>query len=268
MARRNLSLVAGSAIVAMLALAAAFGPLLVRADPLAIDLTQVLAPPGRSHWLGCDALGRDMLARVLWGARLSLMVSTTVVVLSLAAGSIVGGAAALAGGRVDSLVMRLVDIVLAFPGFLLAIALAAILGPGLVDLVVALSAMGWTGYARLVRGEVLSLREREYVEAARALGAHPGRLLFRHLLPGLASPVAVQATFGVGGIIIAEAALSFLGLGALPPAPSWGNMLDAGRAFLLVAPHLTTAPAVAIGASVLGFNLLGDGLARALGRRG
>ena len=266
MARRNLSLVAGGAIVAMLALAAAFGPLLVRADPLAIDLTQVLAPPGRSHWLGCDALGRDMLARVLWGARLSLMVSTTVVVLSLAAGSIVGGAAALAGGRVDSLVMRLVDIVLAFPGFLLAIALAAILGPGLVDLVVALSAMGWTGYARLVRGEVLSLREREYVEAARALGAHPGRLLFRHLLPGLASPVAVQATFGVGGIIIA--ALSFLGLGALPPAPSWGNMLDAGRAFLLVAPHLTTAPAVAIGASVLGFNLLGDGLARALGRRG
>src|SRR5712675_2189683 len=166
MARRNLSLVAGGAIVAMLALAAAFGPLLVRADPLAIDLTQVLAP-------------------VLWGARLSLMVSTTVVVLSLAAGSIVGGAAALAGGRVDSLVMRLVDIVLAFPGFLLAIALAAILGPGLVDLVVALTAMGWTGYARLVRGEVLSLREREYVEAARALGAPPGRLLFCHLLPGL-----------------------------------------------------------------------------------
>src|SRR5713101_7853516 len=204
MARRNLSLVAGGAIVAMLALAAAFGPLLVRADPLAIDLTQVRAPPGRGHWLGCDALGRDMLARVLWGARLSLMVSTTVVMLSLAAGSIVGGAAALAGGRVDSLVMRLVDIVLAFPGFLLAIALAAILGPGLVDLVVALSAMGWTGYARLVRGEVLSLREREYVEAARALGAHPSRLLFCHLLPGLASPVAVQATFGVGGIIIAE----------------------------------------------------------------
>jgi peptide/nickel transport system permease protein len=267
MARRNLSLVAGGAIVATLALAAALGPLVVRADPLAIDLTRVLAPPGRGHWLGCDALGRDMLARVLWGARLSLMVSTTVVMLSLAAGSLVGGAAALAGGRVDSMVMRLVDVVLAFPGFLLAIALAAILGPGLVDLVVALSAMGWTGYARLVRGEVLSLREREYVEAARALGAPPGRLLFRHLLPGLAGPVAVQATFGVGGIIIAEAALSFLGLGALPPAPSWGNMLGTGRAFLLVAPHLTTAPAVAIGASVLGFNLLGDGLARAVGRR-
>lgn len=266
MPRRNLSLVAGGAIVAILALAAALGPLVVRADPLAIDLAQVLAPPSHGHWLGCDALGRDVLARVLWSARLSLAVSTTVVMLSLATGSIIGGAAALAGGRVDSLVMRLVDVVLAFPGFLLAIALAAILGPGIVDLVLALSAMGWTGYARLVRGEVLSLREREYVEAARSLGAPPGRLLFRHLLPGLAGPVAVQATFGVGGIIIAEAALSFLGLGALPPAPSWGNMLDTGRAFLLVAPHMTTAPAVAIGASVLGFNLLGDGLARAVGR--
>jgi peptide/nickel transport system permease protein len=267
MARPNPSLIAGGAIVVLLALAAALGPLLVRADPLAIDLTRVLAPPGRGHWLGCDALGRDMLARVLWGARLSLTVSTTVVLLSLAVGSIVGGASALAGGHVDSVVIRLVDIVLAFPGFLLAIALAAILGPGVVDLVVALTAMGWTGYARLVRGEVLSLREREYVEAARALGAPPGRLLFRHLLPGLAGPVAVQAIFGIGGIIIAEAALSFLGLGALPPAPSWGNMLDAGRAFLLVAPHLTTAPGVAIGLSVLGFNLLGDGLAQAVGRR-
>jgi peptide/nickel transport system permease protein len=266
--RRNPSLIAGGAIVATLALAAAAGPLLVRIDPLAIDLRQVLAAPSRSHWLGCDALGRDMLARVLWGARLSLVVSVTVVTLSLLAGSIIGGAAALAGGRVDSVVMRLVDVVLAFPGFLFAIALAAILGPGLIDLVVALAAMGWTGYARLVRGEVLSLREREYVEAARALGASPRRLLLRHLMPGLAGPLAVQATFGVGGIIIAEAALSFLGLGALPPTPSWGNMLDSGRAFLLVAPHLTTAPGVAIGASVLGFNLLGDGLAQALGRRG
>jgi peptide/nickel transport system permease protein len=268
MARRNPSLVAGGAIVAILALAATLGPLLVRNDPFAIDLTRVLAPPSRGHWLGCDGLGRDMLARVLWGARLSLSVSTTVVLFSLAAGGVIGGAAALAGGRVDSAVMRLVDVVLAFPGFLLAIALAAILGPGLVDLVVALTAMGWTGYARLVRGEVLSLREREYVEAARALGAPPGRLLLRHLLPGLAGPLAVQATFGVGGIIVAEAALSFLGLGARPPTPSWGNMLDAGRAFLLVAPHLTTAPGVAIAASVLGFNLLGDGLAQAMGRRG
>jgi peptide/nickel transport system permease protein len=266
--RGNPSLAAGLAIVATLAIAAALGPVLVHADPLAIDLKEVLAPPSPGHWLGCDALGRDELARVLWGARLSLMVSTAVATFSLATGSVVGGAAALAGGRVDSVVMRLIDVVLAFPGFLLAIALAAILGPGQLELVVALTAMGWTGYARLVRGEVLSLREREYVEAARALGASPGRLLLRHLMPSLAGPVAVQATFGVGGIIVAEAALSFLGLGVLPPAPSWGNMLDSGRAFMLVAPHLTTAPGAAIGASVLGFNLLGDGLARAVGRRG
>jgi len=158
--------------------------------------------------------------------------------------------------------MRGVDILLAFPGILLAIALAAILGPGLIDLVIALGAIGWTGYARLVRGEVLSLREREYVQAARALGARPSRLLVRHLIPALAGPVAVQATFGIGGIIVAEAALSFLGLGARPPTPTWGNMIDEGRVFLLVAPHLTTAPGLAIGISVLGFNFLGDGLAQ------
>jgi len=267
MIRRNPSLFVGAATVALVAIVALLGPFAVRADPLAIDLSRSLAPPGPGHWLGCDSLGRDMLARMVWGSRLSLAVSTSVVVFSLIAGSLIGGTAALAGGRIDGLVMRAVDIVLAFPGFLLAIALAAILGPGLLDLVLALTAMGWTGYARLVRGQVLSLREREYVEAARALGAGDGRLLWRHLLPGIAGPLAVQATFGVGGIIVAEAALSFLGLGARPPAPSWGNMLDAGRQFLLVAPHLTTVPGAAIGLSVLGFNLLGDGIAQAVGHR-
>ena len=180
--------------------------------------------------------------------------------LSLMVGGLIGAISAFAGGWIDGLMMRGIDIVMAFPGFLLALALAAILGPGLNDMVIALTAMGWTGYARMVRGEVLSLREREYVLGARALGAPPARLLMRHILPALAGPVAVQATFGVGGIIVAEAALSFLGLGARPPTPSWGNMLDAGRAFILVAPHLTTVPGVAIGLSVLGFNLLGDGL--------
>jgi peptide/nickel transport system permease protein len=258
----NLSLLLGASLVATLVLSAVFGPLLVGANPEAIDLAHALAAPGRDHWLGCDALGRDILARILWGARISLGVSTVVIALSLIAGSLIGGFAAMAGGRIDEFVMRAVDIVLAFPGFLLAIALAAILGPGLVDLIIALSAMGWTGYARLVRGELLTLRERDFAQAARALGARPARILFRHLLPALSGPVMVQASFGVGGIIIAEAALSFLGLGVLPPAPSWGNMLDSGRAFLLVAPHLTTAPGVAIGLAVLGFNLLGDGLAQ------
>ena len=264
---RHASLYVGGTLVAFLLVAAIAGPFVVHADPLAIDLADSLAAPSWRHWLGCDSLGRDMLARVLWGARLSLGISISVVLLSLMTGSLIGGAAAIAGGRIDGLVMRGVDIVLAFPGFLLALALAAILGAGLVDLLIALTAMGWTGYARLVRGEILSLREREYVEAARSLGAHRARILFRHLLPGIAGPVVVQATFGIGGIIVAEAALSFLGLGARPPTPSWGNMLDAGRQFLLVAPHLTTAPGVAIGLAVMGFNLLGDGLAQRISSR-
>jgi peptide/nickel transport system permease protein len=260
------SLYAGGTLVAVLFLGAIAGPFVVHADPLAINLAEALAPPSRQHWLGCDSLGRDMLARILWGARLSLGVSFSVVLLAVVTGSLIGGTAATAGGRIDSLMMRGVDIVLAFPGFLLALALAAILGPGLVDLLIALTAMGWTGYARLVRGELLSLREREYAEAARSLGARPARILFRHLLPGIAAPLVVQASFGVSGIIVAEAALSFLGLGARPPTPSWGNMLDSGRQFLLVAPHVTTAPGIAIGLAVLGFNLLGDGLAQRLGR--
>ena len=263
---KRVSLYIGGTLVAVLLVAAIIGPFAARTDPLAIDLADTLAPPSGQHWLGCDALGRDMLARILWGARLSLGVATSVVLLAVFTGSMIGGTAAMAGGQIDYLVMRAIDIVLAFPGFLLALALAAILGPGLLDLTIALAAMGWTGYARMVRGELLSLREREYVEAARSLGARPARLLFRHLLPAVAGPVVVQATFGIGSIIVAEAALSFLGLGARPPAPSWGNMLESGRQFLLVAPHVTTAPALAIGLSVLGFNLLGDGLAQLIGR--
>jgi len=267
MMRRNAALIVGGAIATMLAVIAVIGPMVVRADPLAIDLPHAFARPSPAHWLGCDSLGRDVLARILWGARLSLKVAIVVVTFSLIVGGLIGGSAALAGGRVDNLVMRAVDIVMAFPGFLLAIALAAILGPGLADLMIALTAMGWTGYARLVRGEVLALRERPYIEAARALGADGRRLLLRHLLPGVAGPLAVRATFGVGGIIVAEAALSFLGLGVPAPAPSWGNMLQAGQPFLLVAPYLTTAPGVAIGLAVLGFNLLGDGLAKAISDR-
>jgi peptide/nickel transport system permease protein len=264
----NPSLTIGVTIVVSIALAAILGPILFRADPFSIDLANILAGPSRAHPFGCDALGRDVLARILWGARLSLSISTVVVGISLSIGSLIGATAALSGGRVDNLIMRGVDVVLAFPGILLAIALAAILGPGLIDLTIALTAMGWTGYARIVRGEVLTLRERDYVVAAKSLGASRPRLLLRHLLPGVVGPLAVQATFGIGGIIGAEAALSFLGLGAIPPAPSWGNMLDAGRAFLLVAPHLTTTPGLAIGISILGFNLLGDGIAQKVGHRG
>jgi peptide/nickel transport system permease protein len=264
---RNPSLAIGVTIVVASVVAAIVGPIVFRTDPLSIDLANILAGPSRAHPFGCDALGRDILARILWGGRLSLSISTVVVAISLVVGSLIGATAAMSGGRIDNVIMRGVDIVLAFPGILLAIALAAILGPGLIDLTIALTAMGWTGYARIVRGEVLSLRERDYVLAAESLGASRSRLLLRHLLPGVVGPLAVQATFGIGGIIGAEAALSFLGLGAIPPTPSWGNMLDAGRAFLLVAPHLTTAPGLAIGFSILGFNLLGDGIAQKVGHR-
>jgi peptide/nickel transport system permease protein len=263
----NPSLRLGGAIVALLLGVAICGPFAVRLDPLAVELSRSLARASARHPFGCDALGRDILARVVWGARLSLEVSLSVVTVCVIAGSLAGAVAALAGGWTERLIMRAVDIVLAFPGFLLAIALAAILGPGLGDLMIALAAMGWTGYARLVRGELLSLREREHVEAARALGARPARLFLYHLLPALLGPLAVQASFSVGGIIVAEAALSFLGLGILPPSPSWGNMLESGRAFLLVAPQLTAAPGIAIGLAVLGFNLLGDGLAQRFGQR-
>jgi peptide/nickel transport system permease protein len=263
----NPSLTVGFAIVALLVGAAALGPWVARADPLAIHLADSLARPSVRHLLGCDALGRDVFARIMYGARLTLGISVSVVVLSLIGGSLIGGVAGLSGGWIDESIMRAVDILLAFPGILLAIALAAILGPGVLGLMIALSAMGWTTYARLVRGEVLSLREREYVHAAETLGARPGRILLRHLIPAMAGPVAVQATFGVGAIVAAEAALSFLGLGALPPTPSWGNMLDAGRAFMLIAPYLTIAPGIAIGLAILGFNLLGDGLAQLAGTR-
>jgi len=262
---RSPSLIVGAALVTILVACATAGPFIVHVDPDAIDLARALAAPSLAHPLGCDQLGRDVLVRILWGARLSLGVSVGVVTISAILGTLIGAAAALAGGRTDNLIMRGVDIVLAFPGILLAIALAAILGPGIVDLMIALVAMGWTGYARIVRGEILSLRERDYVVAAETLGARPARLMLRHLLPGVAGPLAVQATFGIGGIIGAETALSFLGLGAMPPTPSWGNMLDAGRAFLLVAPHLTTAPGVAIGLAILGFNLMGDGIAQRIG---
>ncbi len=260
MRSRSPSLLVGLAIVTTLLMFATFGPLFVHSDPLAIDLGRALEGPSPTHWLGCDSIGRDVLARIVSGARLSLTVAIVVVASSTVVGSLIGGAAGLAGGRIDGFVMRAVDMVMAFPGFLLAIALAAILGPGIADLAIALTAMGWTGYARLVRGEVLSLRERDYVAASHALGAGRWRLLLRHLMPAVAGPLAVRSTFGIGSIIVAEAALSFLGLGVPPPIPSWGNMLQAGQPFLLIAPYLTMAPGIAIGLAALGFNLLGDGL--------
>jgi len=229
-------------------------------SPNAVDLPAILAEPGSGNLLGNDDLGRPVFDRLLAGARISFGVGVGVVVLSAFIGVLVGGVGAFAGGWVDLLLVRLIDVFLAFPGILLAIALAGILGPGIDNLVIALSAVGWVGYARLVRAQILTLKRRDHVVAAQALGVGPGRILFRHLLPLTLAPLIVEATFGIAGAVIAEAGLSFLGLGVQPPQASWGSMIRDGVGYMLVAPHLVIAPGVAIALVVFSVNLLGDRL--------
>jgi peptide/nickel transport system permease protein len=250
----------GAAIVLIAACAAVAGPLLTPFDPSAQDLALRLSAPTRLHPFGLDELGRDILARILAGARISFLVGLTVVSVSASVGTLLGAIAGYFGGRLDDVISRLIDILLAFPGLLLSIALVAVLGPSLGNVLFALTIIGWVGYARLVRGQVLRAREFEYVQAARALGARIPRVLWRHVIPTALPAVVVQATLGMAGAIIGEAALSFLGLGVQPPTPSWGTMLNGGRAHLLDAPHLTIFPGLAIALLVLGFNFLGDGL--------
>ena len=250
----------GLAILALLVGAALLAPLLAPHDPTRQNLDNDLRSYSMETPLGTDKLGRDILSRVIYGGRISLLVGATTVVISLAIGLAIGSLSGYFGGWMDQLLMRLVDILMAFPGILLAIAFTAVLGPGLDHVILALCLIGWTSYARLVRGEILALREREFVQAARALGCKPARIIARHLLPNLLPPVLIQATFGLAAAIIAEGSLSFLGLGVEPPTPSWGSMLNDGRQFLLVAPNLTTYPGIAIMITVFGLNLVGDGL--------
>ncbi len=254
----------GLALTSFLLAAAALGPWLAPHDPLLQDLGTRLTGPDAAHWLGRDSLGRDLLSRILVGARVSLAVGLVVVAVSATLGTLIGAAVGLAGGWVDEVAMRIVDVLLAFPGILLAIAISAVLGPGLDHTVMALCVLGWVGYARLVRGQVLALREREFVQAAVALGAGPTRIVRKHLIPNLLAPVLVQATFGMASAIVAEASLSFLGLGVVPPTPSWGSMIDEGRLYLEQAPHVAAFPGLAILLTVLGLNFLGDGLRDAL----
>jgi len=250
----------GGIIVAIALFAAIAGPFLYPYDPSMQELSRRLEAPTLAHPLGLDELGRDILARLLQGARISLLVGLAVVSVSSVVGMVFGSMAGYFGGRVDDVISRVIDVLMAFPGILLAIALVAVLGPSLVNVVLALSVIGWVGYARLVRGQALRAREFEFVQAARACGASSARIVLRHVLPTAIPAVVVQATLGMAGAIIAEAALSFLGLGVQPPTPSWGTMLDAGRAHLFDAPHLTIFPGIAIATLVLGFNFLGDGL--------
>jgi peptide/nickel transport system permease protein len=255
----------GALIVGLTVLAAVIGPWLVPFDPSAQELALRLEGPGRLHWLGLDELGRDILARLMSGARVSLFVGVIVVSVSASIGALMGSLAGYYGGIVDDVISRVIDILLAFPGLLLAIALVAVLGPSLTNVALALSLIGWVGYARVVRAQVLQAREFEYVAAARAIGAATPRILIRHVLPAALPALTVQATLGMGGAILSEAALSFLGLGVQPPTPSWGAMLNYGRAHVLDAPHLTVFPGLAIALVVLGLNLLGDSLRDKLG---
>jgi len=258
---------AGFLIVAIAVLSAFLAPLVLPWDPSAQDLAHRLDGPSMGHWFGLDELGRDILARVLLGARVSLMVGLIVVGVSTIVGMSVGAVAGYYGGLVDQAIGRVMDVLMAFPGMLLAIALVAALGPSLTNVVLALTVIGWVGYARLVRGQVLRAREFDYVTAARALGSGTFRLLIRHVLPTALPPVLVQATLGMAGAMLSEAALSFLGLGVQPPTPSWGTMINGGRAHLLDAPHLTIFPGVFLAIVVLGFNFLGDGLRDAIDPR-
>jgi len=261
---RNFAFTAGALLTIALIFVALAAPLLAPFDPNAQNTIRRLEPPSHEHPLGLDELGRDVLSRILFGARVSLRVGFSVVLIAAAIGIALGSIAGYFGGAIDVMIMRICDILLAFPGILLAIALVAVLGPSLNNVILALATIGWVGYARLVRGQVLKVREMEYVTAAKALGARSPRVIVLHVLPNVINPVIVMATLGLAGAILAEAALSFLGLGVQPPTPSWGSMLTSGRQYLGLANHLAIYPGIAIMLAVMGLNFLGDGLIDAL----
>lgn len=261
---RNFAFVFGLFLTVVLVLVAILAPLLSPYDPNIQDTSRRLEAPSHEHPLGLDNLGRDVLSRIIWGARVSLRVGFSVVILASLVGIALGAISGYFGGWTDTIIMRITDILLAFPGILLAIALVAVLGPSLNNVVLALAIIGWVGYARLVRGQVLKVREMEFVTAAKALGARSPRVIVRHVLPNVMNPVIVMATLGLAGAILSEAALSFLGLGVQPPTPSWGAMLTAGRQYLGEANHLAIFPGAAIMLAVMGLNFLGDGLIDAL----
>ena len=251
----------GVIFIAVFVCFAVFAPWIAPQDPAYIHLPTRLSPPSAHHWFGTDELGRDILSRIIYGARISMLVGISVVAGSLCLGLIIGSLAGYHGGRIDRFVnVILMNAFLSFPGFLLAIAFVAFLGPGLLNLILALIIGGWVGYARLVRAQVLAIREREFVEAARALGASDLWIVGRHIFPNMIQPVIVQGAIGMAGAILAEATMSFLGLGVPPPTASWGSMLNDGRSHLFDAPHLVVFPAIAVMLAVLSFNFICDAL--------
>jgi peptide/nickel transport system permease protein len=260
-ARHNRLAAIGVVLVVIFAILALGGPWIAPQNPAHIDLSIRLSPPSAQHWCGTDELGRDILSRLISGSRISMLVGSCVVATSLTLGLIIGSIAGYYRGGIDRFVNVVVmNAFLSFPGILLAIAFVAFRGPGIFNLVLALSLGGWVGYARLVRAQVLAAREREFVEAARALGANDLRIIVRHILPNIIQPVIVQAAIGMAGAILAEATMSFLGLGVPPPTATWGAMLNDARSHLFDSPHLVIFPAVTVMLAVLAFNFVGDAL--------
>lgn len=264
---RNRLAVAGGVVVLLLAAVAILAPALAPYDPAAYDVKQILLAPSVAHWFGTDQLGRDVLSRMLFGSRISMAVGFVSVGIAVVVGTLIGTLAAYYGGRVDEVLMRFVDLMLNFPRFFLLLTLIALLRPSIWVIMAVIGFTGWMGLARLVRGEILSLREREFVQGARALGAPDRRIMFRHILPNALVPVLVSATLGVAGAILTESGLSFLGLGVQPPTPSWGNILIDGKANIEIAWWLSVFPGLAILVTVLAYNLLGEGLRDALDPR-
>lgn len=251
----------GFAIAGLFIMAAIFAPFVATHDITVQDLAVRYAAPSAEHWFGTDGLGRDIFSRVIYGARISLQVGISVVFVSSIVGTVIGAIAGFYGGIVDKFLSGYIfNVFLAFPGLLLAIALVAFLGAGQGKLIAALCVIGWVGYARVMRGQVLKVREYDYVQAARALGAGNMRILFTHILPNAVQPLIVQASLGMAGAVLSEASLSFLGLGIPPPAPSWGTMIEEARQYFSSSPHVLLFPGLAIAMTVLAFNFIGDGL--------
>jgi ABC-type dipeptide/oligopeptide/nickel transport system permease subunit len=257
----------GGIVLLVAVLVALFAPFISPYDPLKQDLVSPLLPPSSTHLLGTDNLGRDIVARVLFGTRVSLIAGLASVGVAVVAGSLVGLAAGFAGGRIDSVLMRFVDAVLSFPALVLALALGAVIGAGLGGVVIALGVVYTPTFARLMRGQVLSVREREYVTASRVLGSPGWRIVREHVLPNVATPIVVQASLSIAFAILAEASLSFLGLGVRPPEPSWGGMINQGRGYLQQAPWIVFGPGAALFVTVLGLNFVGDAIRDALDPR-
>lgn len=260
-------LITGLVLIGLMAFLAIFAPILSQHDPFTMSLASRYQPPTLTHPFGLDQNGADVFSQVLYGARVSLSVAFSVVGVSVFLGLLVGSLSGYVGGRTDHIVMRFIDMLYAFPGFLLALSLVAVLGPSIRNLIIAMCVTGWTGYARLVRGEILHLKNRDYVLSAVSLGSGPIRILTRHIWPNLIGILVVQATFGMAGTILTESGLSFLGLGAPPSTPTWGSLLNTGRRWLIEAPHISLFPGLFILVLVFGFNLVGDGLRARLSPR-